>query len=99
LIERVTGVDLEEYFQENIYKPLGIKNAGFYMSSDMKANLAQMHLRLDNGTVIKVPHMVEAANQEPGTKVKCGGGSGSFATLEGFSSKMTQNFNFIYCKY
>ena len=40
LIEKVTGVSLNEYARENIYKPLGMKDTGFLPAADLSPRIA-----------------------------------------------------------
>jgi CubicO group peptidase (beta-lactamase class C family) len=88
LIETVTGVTLEEYFQENILEPLGVKDLGFWMSQVMKAKLSSIYLRNpEDETMTEVPHSEAAVREEPGTKVNCAGGSGCFGSAQEYSSK------------
>jgi CubicO group peptidase (beta-lactamase class C family) len=88
LIERITGHALEEYFQENIFKPLGVEDCGFWISQAMKTKLSDMNLRnhLD-GTVVGIPHIQPAVLGEPGTKIECSGGGGCYGSVREYSSK------------
>lgn len=40
IIEKVSGKKLNEYFRENFFDPLGMKNTGIYSESDMLSNKA-----------------------------------------------------------
>ena len=51
LIERVTGVSLNEYFQKNIFAPLGLTRISFFPSAEMKKNLAALHQRSPDGKI------------------------------------------------
>jgi len=42
VIEVVSGKKLGEYFDENIFRPLGMKNTGFKLTPEIKENLADM---------------------------------------------------------
>ncbi|KAH9474868.1 carboxylate methylbutanoyltransferase mlcH [Psilocybe cubensis] len=44
LVEKITGQTLEEYLQENIFKPLNMK-ASFYLTPDIKDRLVDMTFR------------------------------------------------------
>jgi methyl acetate hydrolase len=84
---------LEEYFQENIFKPLGMEDSGFWISQAMKTKLSNMNLRNQaDGTVVGIPHNQPAAMEEPGTKVNCGGGSGCYSSVQDYSSKISFQF-------
>ena len=48
-MERVTEMSLNDYFQEHIFKPMGIKNINMFPTEHMKENLASMHARAPDG--------------------------------------------------
>ncbi|KAL8712937.1 MAG: hypothetical protein Q9220_002795 [cf. Caloplaca sp. 1 TL-2023] len=58
LIERISGMSLNDYFQENIFQPLGIKNISFFPTAEMKAKLAHMHQRDTNGKIRERDHLL-----------------------------------------
>lgn len=43
VLERATGVRLNDWIQNNIMQPLGLKSVNMSPTSDMKKNLAYMH--------------------------------------------------------
>ena len=45
LVERVSGMRLNDYFLKNIMEPCGIKNINMFPTAEMKKNLAYMHSR------------------------------------------------------
>ncbi|KAH8130094.1 beta-lactamase family protein [Trichoderma asperelloides] len=57
VIERTTGLDLENYFQKNIFEPLGMNSVSFFPSDNAKANLAYMHQRLRDGSLVTTDHL------------------------------------------
>jgi methyl acetate hydrolase len=85
-VERASGTELDPYFQENICKPLGIKDLGFWITLSMQEKLSAMHLRDADGSLKEIPQPT-LAGVEPGAKVRCLGGGGSFGTVEGYASK------------
>jgi hypothetical protein len=56
----------------------------------MMDNLAKLHLRQPNGEIVEFPHLEVAANSPLGTNGFCNGGSGSFGSLQDYSSKPAQ---------
>lgn len=48
MVERVTGLSLDEYFREFIFQPLGISNITFFPRAETH-NLALMHCRRPDG--------------------------------------------------
>lgn len=53
IIERASGLSLDDYFQKFIFEPAGIKNLGFYLSEEMEKGAVGLHLRGD-GDVIPI---------------------------------------------
>ena len=51
LIERITNLSLEEYFQKRIFSPLGLSRISFFPSVEMKENLAALHQRHKDGEI------------------------------------------------
>lgn len=45
LVERVTGLRLNDYFQKNIMEPMGLKNVNMFPTEEMRKNLCYMHAR------------------------------------------------------
>jgi methyl acetate hydrolase len=45
VIEAVTGLDLESYFREHIFDPLGMKDTTFLLRNDMAQRLVGTHVR------------------------------------------------------
>lgn len=54
-VERISGKSLETYFQEHIFRPLGMKDSGFVIRPDMRERLASMHARQPDGSLAAVP--------------------------------------------
>ncbi|KAJ7134446.1 beta-lactamase/transpeptidase-like protein [Mycena epipterygia] len=52
IVERLSGKTLEQYFQEHIFVPLGIKSASFYLTPSLKERLLPLS-RNNNGTIEK----------------------------------------------
>ena len=51
VVEGVTGKRLGEVFSERIFKPLGMADTGFTMTPSMRARVAGMHQRAEDGTL------------------------------------------------
>ncbi|KAL8641230.1 MAG: hypothetical protein Q9228_001947 [Teloschistes exilis] len=58
VVERISGMSLNDYFQKNIFQPLGIENISFFPSAEMKTNLAHMHQRDANGKLRERDHLL-----------------------------------------
>ncbi len=49
IVERVSGLPLDEYFSENIFKPLGMDDTYFYLPDDKADRLVEVWLTSDPG--------------------------------------------------
>jgi CubicO group peptidase (beta-lactamase class C family) len=45
LVERASGLRLNDYFQKHIFEPMGLKNINMFPTESMKKDLAYMHAR------------------------------------------------------
>jgi methyl acetate hydrolase len=73
-VERVSGKPLGSYFEENIFKPLGMKDTAFRLGADQRARLVGMHARQAGGSLEPMPFEVP---QEPEFQM---GGGGLYGT-------------------
>lgn len=85
LLERVTGLSLDQYFNRHIFEPLGIKDIQFFPTRDMKNRLAYMHRREDDGSLHVIDHayrfpLTEKKNPDDAEARFCSGGAGCFGT-------------------
>ncbi|KAI1764120.1 beta-lactamase family protein [Hypoxylon sp. FL1150] len=83
MLERKTGLSLNDYTQENICRPLGLENVNFLPTQAMKKNLATIHARQADGTLVprdppqRRPLVVETPEET--ASVFHSGGGGLFA--------------------
>lgn len=85
LIERVTGVTLEEYMRANLWEPLGIKDMTFKLKSrpDMKARMADMSTRDEDTAKVRYTGARMTYQDVDGEEVQsCMGGQGVFTSAE-----------------
>jgi len=75
-VEKVSGKSLESYFQQNIFKPLGMQDTAFKLSAEQRARLVGMHARQANGSLEPMPFEVP---QSPEFQMGGGGLYGSAA--------------------
>ncbi|KAE8374463.1 beta-lactamase family protein [Aspergillus bertholletiae] len=82
LVERASSLSLEEYFQQFILRPLGIKSITFFPSAEMKMSLAYMHQRDKDGALSVTDHLYRypLVPCRPGREKQrfCMGGAGCF---------------------
>jgi methyl acetate hydrolase len=50
LVERVSGLSLEDYFRQRIFTPLGMPDTFYFVPKDKEARLATVNRRLADGT-------------------------------------------------
>lgn len=87
IIERVTGVTLDDYFQENIFKPLGVRGLTFHPTEEEKARLAYMHQRLPDGKLLHRDHLYRKALITRKEEMPCAAGHGCFGKPIDYMSK------------
>ncbi|KAI9150867.1 beta-lactamase [Paramyrothecium foliicola] len=62
LVERISGLSLEDYFKKHIFEPLGVQDVSFFPSMDLKENLAFLHERARNGQLSQIDHLCPACS-------------------------------------
>ena len=82
IVERVSGMSLNDYFQQNIFRPLEIKNINMFPSQSMKNTLAYMHQKDTNGNIFQRNHLLRRplmVNGEAIAQTYNSAGAGCFA--------------------
>ncbi|CAI9632604.1 unnamed protein product [Alternaria burnsii] len=82
VLERATGRTLEEYCQEKIYAPLGLKNVSMKPHAEMLRNLAYMNSRDGNGKLSRRDHLLRRPllpDESHSPSFFYSGGAGCFA--------------------
>lgn len=51
LVERATGLRLNDYFQQHIFQPMGLKHINMFPTDAMRADLAYMNQRAPDGSL------------------------------------------------
>jgi len=51
LVERVSGLKLNDYFQQHIFRPMGVTHINMFPTDEMKAQLAYMNARAPDGSL------------------------------------------------
>jgi methyl acetate hydrolase len=74
MVETVSGKKLGEYFQENLFGPLGMDSTGFKITPDMRSRLAAVHQRSPEGVLAPIEFEME---QNPEFEM---GGGGIYST-------------------
>ncbi len=78
VVEVATGLALDEFFAERVFKPLGMKETSFYVEGEAAEKLAVLYMPdLFSGRATRAAYMSEAALTRPSA---CLGGSGLVST-------------------
>jgi len=95
--ERASGMKLNDYFQEHIFKPLGISNVNMFPTQEMRSNLAYLHQRDGSGKLNERSHIYRRAFQqttkEEQEKFLHSGGAGLFAKPKEYVKILTALLN------
>lgn len=81
VIEVVSGQRLGEYFDEHIFRPLGMKNTGFELTPERKSNMSDL-FTFDTDTMTSRP--VSNRNRYVLTKNYESGGAGLISTVDDY---------------
>ena len=55
IVEKISGQDLETYFREHIFQPLGMHDTFFNVPADKQARVVAIHMRQDDGSYVESP--------------------------------------------
>ncbi len=77
VVERISGLNLEEYFQANIFRPLGMNDTTYFPPPSSHSRILPKATRLPNGTYKEEYLPVPA-------KITPGGGGGLFSTASDY---------------
>lgn len=59
LIEVLTGLSLDEYFQQKIFQPLGMKDTYFYLPESKQSRLANLYTEDSLKHIVKMPEVIQ----------------------------------------
>ncbi|KAF2103331.1 beta-lactamase/transpeptidase-like protein [Rhizodiscina lignyota] len=77
IVERLSGLRLEDYFQRNIFQPLGITDNTMFPQGEQLERIGTLHLRNPvDGKVIPIPHLY--GRHLESTDSQCHGGTSTF---------------------
>ena len=75
MVEAVSGQRLGEYLRDHLLLPLGMRDTAFRITDGMRARLAKIHQRVEDGSL--VPQMDLELSQDPEVEL---GGAGLYGT-------------------
>ncbi|PGH20406.1 hypothetical protein AJ80_03551 [Polytolypa hystricis UAMH7299] len=87
LVERVSGLSLNDYFHKYIFEPLGLKRISMFPTKEMKEKLMHLHARAPDGTLSSRDHAYHRPLIAEGEEVKSvfsSGGGGLFANPQDY---------------
>ena len=87
VLEAVTGEALNDYVQANICKPLGMASTGYLLTDALRARLAGVHQRGDDGAVKAVDF------DPPQNPAHFNGGGGMYSTAPDYARFMRMMLN------
>ncbi len=64
IVEKVAGMPLEDYFQQKIFKPLGMNDTSYAVAADKQARVTAIHFR-ENGEIKQRPRATIASTAAP----------------------------------
>ena len=86
IVERATGLKLNDYMTRHIFEPLGIQDLTMNPSADMKSRLAGLWQRDSEGTLSPREYLLPTPRMGEDTFFQSGG-AGLFGSLQEFSSE------------
>jgi CubicO group peptidase (beta-lactamase class C family) len=81
IVEKVTKTTLEAWYQEHIFKPLGMKDTSYAVAADKQSRLATQYRRADGGKLELLPGAPIASTAAPPFR----GDGGLYSTIEDYS--------------
>ncbi|KAJ3504164.1 hypothetical protein NMY22_g18012 [Coprinellus aureogranulatus] len=83
LVEAVTGLSFEDYCQENIFKPLGIR-ASFYLTPTLRNDLVRLTFRDPDGKIVPWAGQTPIIEQDPEKVFAHLGGVGLYTSMRDY---------------
>jgi CubicO group peptidase (beta-lactamase class C family) len=77
-VEATSGVHLDVYLRDHLFKPLGMSDTGFKIGDQQRARLVAMHSRGEDGSLAPIPFELE---QDPEFHM---GGGGLYSTADDY---------------
>jgi CubicO group peptidase (beta-lactamase class C family) len=81
IIEKLSGQALPDFMQDHIFKPLGMKDTGFFVSADKRGRFVTIYRSNEKGEVVPAPGFGGEYAEQPGMP---SGGGGTVTTAEDY---------------
>ncbi len=85
IMEKLTGKNLGELMEEEIFKPLGMKDTGFFVKSEDKDRLADAYESTENGIKLFETNHLGIRYHMDCPPAFCSGGAGLVSTIDDYS--------------
>lgn len=86
VIERASGMPLDEYFRTNITQPLGMKDTNFFLPKDQRRRLATVYASGPNGKIVRAPNDAKGqGHYVDGPRKNFSGGAGLLSTANDYA--------------
>jgi len=81
IVEKLSGQTLPDFMQEHIFKPLGMKDSGFFVPADKRGRFVTIYRSNEHGEVVPAPGFGGEYAEQPGMP---SGGGGMVTTAEDY---------------
>lgn len=88
VIERVSGMSLDEFLRDHILEPLGMEDTHFYLPADKRDRLATVYMRTDSTGLSRAPEegtMMSQGAYVDGPRRSFSGGAGLLSTARDYA--------------
>jgi CubicO group peptidase (beta-lactamase class C family) len=86
VVERASGMPLDEYFRTRITQPLGMKDTNFFLPKDQRGRLAAVYLTGPNGKIVRAANDSKGqGHYVDGPRKNFAGGAGLLSTANDYA--------------
>lgn len=86
VVERASGVPLDEYFRNNIIQPLGMKDTNFFLPKDQRRRFAAVYASGPDGKIVRAPDDAKGqGHYVEGPRKNFAGGAGLLSTASDYA--------------
>lgn len=86
VVERASGMPLDEYFRTQITQPLGMKDTHFFLPQDQRRRLAAVYSSGPNGKIVRAPNDAKGqGHYVDGPRKNFAGGAGLLSTAQDYA--------------
>jgi CubicO group peptidase (beta-lactamase class C family) len=84
IVEKLSGKSLPDFFRDNIYTPLGMRDAGFYVPADKRGRFTALYRTGPNGELVVDPSASRRSGDYDAQPPMPSGGGGMVSTAEDY---------------